>query len=209
MTSLSAELRYLDAEFEKHRFIGLDQNPKGIRDLLYGTIRKAEALEKELTGRTPTTQGSTKMSTKLNEAIADLIAAQARLTEASAVLIEHYVAELPDAGEPEAEDKKPAKKAAKKPVKEPEDEKPAKKAAKKPVEEPEVDEAGEDDADEKTYTLAEVQKVVIEVSKVMGRDAAKKLIADYTPEGQFDLKAVPEKNFTALYDAAVELTADE
>ena len=44
---LSDELEYIYNILSEKRLVGMDQNPKGVFDLLWGTVRKAEALEKE------------------------------------------------------------------------------------------------------------------------------------------------------------------
>ncbi len=43
---LSKKLKILSKQLDELRFIGMDQNPKGIRDMLWSCVSRAEALER-------------------------------------------------------------------------------------------------------------------------------------------------------------------
>lgn len=49
---LSKELEFISSELDKLRFMGTDQNPKGIRDLLYCCISDAKKLEQKVLNET-------------------------------------------------------------------------------------------------------------------------------------------------------------
>lgn len=151
--------------------------------------RMAELHADELTNQKTET---TKMSKNSNlpDAITDLIEAQTRLTNAAAALLEIAASEQDD--EPEVEPKKePAKKTE------------TKKAD--PKKEPAEVEEDTDTKEASALTLIQVQKAVIAVSKAHGRDGAKELIAQFTPNKEEDLKSVPADNYQDLFDAATEL----